>query len=522
MLSEGVSDRARARRRATSTAIASAACCAARRGARLAAITSGGAIPDNNNYAVVQWPEETQGRHGRRGLRDRELGRRHLPARQHVVADPAHRGGRACSSRTRAASRRRSRSGSARRRRARASCPTRSATCAARSTRGSATRRRATRSPRGSRPRRAMPLRAAQQLVAYLAAARAALGALPRKDLIVAERFFDEAGGMQLVLHAPLGGRINRAWGLALRKKFCVTFDFELQAAATDDGIVISLGQPHSFPLDTVFGFVPSHQARRDARSRRCSIAPMFEIRWRWNVTRSLTVLRRSGGKRVPPHLIKMRAADTLSVVFPQAQACGENIVGAARGAGSSARVRDDPRLPRRGDGRRGPARRCSSSSSAARSSVIARDTVEPSAAVARAASTRTRTRSSTTRRSRSAARARCSCAAACRAEHGRRRRRRARRGGDRARPPRRSRRRCAMPTSCTTRCSRCGSCPSRSARRSRPAPRDWFDALAATGRACRAALGGRGRSTCTRRGSRPSGSARRARCSARRRVRRR
>jgi len=89
-----------------------------------------------------------------------------------------------------------------------------------------------------------MPLRAAQQIVAYLAASRAALGGLPRKDLLIAERFFDEGGGMQLVLHAPLGGRINRAWGLALRKKFCRTFDFELQAAATDDGIVISLGQP--------------------------------------------------------------------------------------------------------------------------------------------------------------------------------------------------------------------------------------------------------------------------------------
>src|SRR4029077_17082607 len=105
-----------------------------------------------------------------------------------------------------------------------------------------------------------MTLGAAHQIVAYFAAGRAAPGALPRGDLLIAERFFDEGGGMQLVLHAPLGGRINRAWGLALRKKFCRTFDFELQAAATDDGIVISLGQPHSFPLDTVFGYVPSHQ----------------------------------------------------------------------------------------------------------------------------------------------------------------------------------------------------------------------------------------------------------------------
>src|SRR5262249_42555130 len=134
----------------------------------------------------------------------------------------------------------------------------------------------------------AMPRTAAQQVIAYLAAGKAALGALPRKDLLVAERFFDEGGGMQLVIHAPLGGRLNRAWGLALRKKFCVSFDFELQAAATDDGIVISLGQPHSFQLDTVFGFVSSTGAR-DTLVQALLDRPMFEIRWRWNVTRSLT-----------------------------------------------------------------------------------------------------------------------------------------------------------------------------------------------------------------------------------------
>ncbi|MBZ0231985.1 MAG: DEAD/DEAH box helicase, partial [Deltaproteobacteria bacterium] len=168
---------------------------------------------------------------------------------------------------------------------------------------------------------------AAEQLVAYLAAGRAALGALPRKDLIIAERFFDEGGGMQLVLHAPLGGRVNRAWGLALRKRFCRSFDFELQAAATDDGIVISLGQPHSFPLESVFGFLPSQQAE-PVLVQALLDAPMFEVRWRWNVTRALTVARRHGGKKVAPHLVRMRAADLLSVVFPQAQACLENIPG--------------------------------------------------------------------------------------------------------------------------------------------------------------------------------------------------
>jgi ATP-dependent Lhr-like helicase len=104
------------------------------------------------------------------------------------------------------------------------------------------------------------------------------------RDLLIAERFFDEGGGMQLVLHAPLGGRINRAWGLALRKRFCRGFDFELQAAATDDGIVISLGQPHSFPLATVFGFLPSAQAET-VLVQALLDAPMFEIRWRWNAT---------------------------------------------------------------------------------------------------------------------------------------------------------------------------------------------------------------------------------------------
>ncbi|MBA2542379.1 MAG: hypothetical protein H0V17_22245, partial [Deltaproteobacteria bacterium] len=177
---------------------------------------------------------------------------------------------------------------------------------------------------------------------AYLVAGRVALGVLPRNDVLVAERFFDEAGGMQLVLHAPLGGRINRAWGLALRKKFCVTFDFELQAAATDDGIVISLGQPHSFALETVFSFVQASSAQ-DTLIQALLDRPMFEIRWRWNVTRSLVVLRRRAGKKVPPHLIKMRAADTLSVVFPAAQACPENLPGSLPGMPGDREIPDHP-----------------------------------------------------------------------------------------------------------------------------------------------------------------------------------
>ena len=298
----------------------------ARRGARLAAVTSGGAIPDNNNYTVVQFPEETPV-----GTLDEDfaiesnagdiiqLGNtswkiRRVEQARVIVEDargqpptiPFWLG-----------------EGPAR---------TKELSDEVSALRGEIDARLAAGTLADDladwvAAETGMPRRAADQTVAYLAAGRAALGALPRRDLIVAERFFDEGGGMQLVVHAPLGGRINRAWGLALRKKFCVSFDFELQAAATDDGIVISLGQPHSFPLETVFGFVPSHQTR-DILVQALLDRPMFEVRWRWNVTRSLTVLRRKAGKRVPPHLVKMRAADALSVVFPQAVACGENLTG--------------------------------------------------------------------------------------------------------------------------------------------------------------------------------------------------
>ncbi|WP_428268573.1 DEAD/DEAH box helicase [Haliangium sp.] len=168
---------------------------------------------------------------------------------------------------------------------------------------------------------------AGAQLVAYLLAARAALGTLPTTRRIIAERFFDEGGGMQLVIHSPLGARINRAWGLALRKRFCRSFNFELQAAATDDGIVISLGQPHSFPLESVFAFLTEGTVE-DILVQAFLDQPMFEIRWRWNATRSLAVLRRAGGKKIAPHILRMRANDLLSVVFPQQQACLETIVG--------------------------------------------------------------------------------------------------------------------------------------------------------------------------------------------------
>jgi len=169
--------------------------------------------------------------------------------------------------------------------------------------------------------------RGAQQLVEYVLAGKAVLGTVPTQKTIVAERFFDESGGMQLVLHTPFGGRINRAWGLALRKRFCVTFDFELQAAATDNGIVISLGEKHSFPLDSVFGFLHS-QTLREVLLPAVLQAPMFMTRWRWNVSRALILLRFSNGKKVPPQIQRMKAEDLLGAVFPDAMACQDNIVG--------------------------------------------------------------------------------------------------------------------------------------------------------------------------------------------------
>jgi ATP-dependent helicase Lhr and Lhr-like helicase len=168
----------------------------------------------------------------------------------------------------------------------------------------------------------------ARQLVDYLAAARAALGTIPTQSVVVAERFFDEGGGMQLVVHAPFGQRINMAWGLALRKRFCRAFNYELQAAATDDGIVISLLQQHSFPLDTVADYVPSSRAR-EILTQAALQAPMFETRWRWNATRALAVARRTGRGKVPAQLVRMRTADLLASVFPQAAACQDNVTGA-------------------------------------------------------------------------------------------------------------------------------------------------------------------------------------------------
>ena len=168
---------------------------------------------------------------------------------------------------------------------------------------------------------------AAEQIVAYLADSLRVLGALPTQQTLILERFFDESGGMQLVLHAPFGSRVNRAWGLALRKRFCRQFNFELQAAATDDGLLLSLGPQHSFPLADVFRYL-SPASVREVLVQAFLDAPVFKTRWRWNATISLAVPRVAGGRRVPAPLQRMRADDLLAAAFPDAAACLENIPG--------------------------------------------------------------------------------------------------------------------------------------------------------------------------------------------------
>src|SRR6266542_2345683 len=172
-----------------------------------------------------------------------------------------------------------------------------------------------------------IPREAAVMIVDYLAAGRAALGAMPTQQQLVLERFFDDTGGMQLIVHSPYGGRINRALGLALRKKFCRTFDFELQAAATDDAIVLSLGLQHSFPLEEVPRYVSS-RTLDDTLEHAILDSPMFQARWRWNLNRSLMVLRFRNGRRNPPPIQRMEADDLMAAVFPQAAACQENATG--------------------------------------------------------------------------------------------------------------------------------------------------------------------------------------------------
>jgi ATP-dependent helicase Lhr and Lhr-like helicase len=167
----------------------------------------------------------------------------------------------------------------------------------------------------------------AAQIVQYLTAGRAALGCLPTFDTVIFERFFDESGGMQLIIHSPFGSRVNRAWGLSLRKRFCRTFNFELQAAATEDHIVLSLTHAHSFELAEAARYLNSNTVRQVLVQALCA-APMFEVRWRWDAGIALALPRFRGGKKVPPQIARMNAEDLLASVFPDQVACAENLPG--------------------------------------------------------------------------------------------------------------------------------------------------------------------------------------------------
>jgi ATP-dependent Lhr-like helicase len=167
----------------------------------------------------------------------------------------------------------------------------------------------------------------AEQAIEYIVTGRTVLGAVPTFDTIIAERFFDEGGGMQLVLHAPFGARINKAWGLSLRKRFCVSFNFELQAAATDNGINIALAEQHSFPLADVFNFLHQNTVK-EVLQQAALLSPLLETRWRWDANRSLALLRYWNGKKIPLQVQRTRSADLLASVFPDVAACQENVDG--------------------------------------------------------------------------------------------------------------------------------------------------------------------------------------------------
>jgi len=296
----------------------------ARRGARLAALTNGGAIPNNANYDVILEPGEV-----RVGSVDEDFAIESLPGNIFQLGNTSWRILKIEPGKVRVAD-------------ARGQPPTipfwfgeapaRSAELSAAVTRlrtGIVERAERSRSEALSWLTGEHNLRAdsAEQLVDYLAATAKTLGAMPSQTCLVLERFFDEAGSMHVVLHSPFGSRLNRAWGLALRKRFCRKFNFELQAAATEDAIVLSLGLTHSFDLKEVFHYLHPDTVR-DLLIQAMLDAPMFNVRWRWNAGRALAILRFRSGRKVPPPIQRMNADDLISVVFPDQLACFENIQG--------------------------------------------------------------------------------------------------------------------------------------------------------------------------------------------------
>ncbi len=285
-----------------------------RRGARLAAITGGGAIPDNALYTVVAEPDGTTV-----GTVDEDFAVESMAGDIMLLGNTSWRIRRVGSGRVQVED-------------AHGAPPT------IPFWRGEAPARTIELSQHVAEVRTKATLEwleaecgvdraGAEQIVAYIAAGRTVLGAVPTQTTVIAERFFDEGGGMQLVIHAPFGARINKAWGLALRKRFCVSFNFELQAAATDDGLNISLAEQHSFPLGDVFRFL-STASVQEVLQQAVLTSPIFGTRWRWDAGRSLALLRFSQGRKVPANIQRLRSDDLLASVFPDAAACQENIEG--------------------------------------------------------------------------------------------------------------------------------------------------------------------------------------------------
>ena len=293
----------------------------ARRNARLAAITSGGAIPDNANYQVVAEPEGTVV-----GTVDEDFAVESMAGDVFLLGTTSWRIRRIEAGRVRVEDAHGAPPGIPF---WRGEAPGRTAEL---SREVALLREAVADSPDPERllAECGLDRGGAGQAIEYARAGRSALGVMPTCAAIVAERFFDEGGGMQLILHAPFGARINRAWGLALRKRFCRSFNFELQAAATDNGIVISLGEQHSFPLDVVFEFVRAASVE-EVLTQALLAAPMFTARWRWNAARALAILRFRSGRKVPAPIQRMRSDDLMAAVFPDQAACAENLTGDIR-----------------------------------------------------------------------------------------------------------------------------------------------------------------------------------------------
>jgi ATP-dependent helicase Lhr and Lhr-like helicase len=322
MLSEGVSTR-KGRRSAHLHRDRINGVLRARRGARLAAITNGGAIPDTADYDVIEFPAET-----RIGTVNEDFAIESLAGDIFLLGNRSWRIRRVASGKVWVED-------------AKGLPPSipfwlAEAPARTRELSAAVSELREEIAARTADPADAVawlvgeigiPQAGAEQIVQYVKETVGVLGCVPTQERIVAERFFDEAGGMQLVIHSPWGGRINRAWGMALRKRFCVSFNRELQAAATDDGIVISLVEQHSFPINDVFQMLRPAILEREL-TQAVLASPFFTNRWRWNATRALAVMRHSGGKKVPVALQRHRAEDLLAAVFPEQLMCQDNQVG--------------------------------------------------------------------------------------------------------------------------------------------------------------------------------------------------